>query len=75
MRTRLIQFLKKNLDVFTWSHEDMSGIAPEVIQHKLNMNPEKKPVQQRQRVFAPERDQVITDEVTKLLATGFIQEV
>ena len=31
MRTRLIQFLKKNLDVFTWSHEDVSGIAPEVI--------------------------------------------
>ena len=31
MRTRLIQFLKENLDVFAWSHEDMSGIAPEVI--------------------------------------------
>jgi len=47
MRTRLIQFLKENLDVFTWSHEDMPGIAPEVIQHKLNVNPERKPVQQR----------------------------
>ena len=47
MRTRLIQFLKENLDVFAWSHEDMPGIAPEVIQHKLNVNPERKPVQQR----------------------------
>ena len=44
MRTRLIQFLKENLDVFVWSHEDMSGISPKVIQHKLNMNPERKPV-------------------------------
>ena len=44
MRTRLVQFLKENLDVFTWSHEDMPGIPTEVIQHKLNMNPEKKPV-------------------------------
>ena len=31
MRTRLIQFLKENLDVLTWSHEDMPGISPEVI--------------------------------------------
>ena len=31
MRTRLIQFLKENLDIFTWSHEDMPGISPEVI--------------------------------------------
>ena len=44
MRAKLIQFLKKNLDVFTWSHEDMSGISPEVIQHKLNVNPKRKPV-------------------------------
>ena len=44
MRMRLIQFLKENLDVFAWSHEDMPGISPKVIQHKLNVNPEKKPV-------------------------------
>ena len=75
MRTRLIQFLKENLDVFSWSHKDMPGIAPEVIQHKLNMNSERKPVQQRRRVFASERDQAVTDEVTKLLMAGFIQEV
>ena len=47
MRTRLIKFLKENLDVFAWSHEDMPGISPEIIQHKLNVDPERKPVQQR----------------------------
>ena len=47
MRTRLIRFLKENLDVFAWSHKDMPGIDPEVIQHKLNVNSEWKPVQQR----------------------------
>ena len=31
MRTRLVQFLKENMDVFTWSHEDMQGISPKVI--------------------------------------------
>ena len=54
MRTRLIQFLKENLDVFAWRHENMPGIAPKAIQHKLNVDLERKPVQQRRRVFAPE---------------------
>ena len=56
MRTRLIKFLKENLDVFAWSHEDMPGISLKIIQHKLNVNLERKPVQQRRRAFAPERD-------------------
>ena len=75
MRVKLIQFLKENLDVFAWSHEDMPGITPEIVQHKLNVNPDRKPIQQRRRVFASERDQAIADEVTKLLAAAFIREV
>ena len=31
MRTRLIEFLKENLNVFVWSHEDMPGISPKII--------------------------------------------
>ncbi|XP_050260119.1 uncharacterized protein LOC126705272 [Quercus robur] len=75
MRTRLIKFLKENLDVFAWSQEDMPGISPEVIQHRLNVDPSRKPVQQRRRTFAPERDQAVAEEVTKLLTAGFIREV
>ena len=75
MRTRLVQFLKENMDVFAWSHEDMPSISPKVIQHRLNVDPEKKPIQQRCRVFAPERNQAIIDEVNQLLSAGFIQEV
>ena len=31
MRTRLIEFLKENLDVFAWSHEDMPGRSLKII--------------------------------------------
>ena len=72
MKKKLVQFLKENLDVFAWSHEDMLSISPKVIQHRLNMDLEKKLVQQRRRVFAPERNQAITDKVNKLLSTSFI---
>ena len=52
-KKEIISFLKGNLDVFTWSHEDMPGILADIIQHCLNVDPEKKPVQQRRRVFTP----------------------
>ena len=45
LKSRIMEFLKKNLDVFTWTHEDMSGIDNEVIEHKLNVDLTKKPVQ------------------------------
>ena len=31
LKKELVQFLKKNLDIFAWSHKDMPGIAIEVI--------------------------------------------
>ena len=71
----LIHFLKKNIDVFAWSHENMPGIDPSVITHRLNVCPSSKPVWQKKRVFAPERDNVIKDEVQKLIVAKFIREV
>nr|XP_023905144.1 uncharacterized protein LOC112016920 [Quercus suber] len=43
MRTKLVKFLRENLDVFAWNHDDMPGISPETIQHRLNVNPERSP--------------------------------
>ena len=48
----LVHFLKKIMDVFAWSHEDMPGIDPSVITHRLNVYPSSKPVRQKKRVFA-----------------------
>ena len=74
-KKEIVSFLKDNLDVFAWSHEDMPGIPANIIQHHLNVDPEKKPVQQRRKVFALERNKVLMDEVNKLLAANFIKEV
>ena len=71
----LVRFLKKNIDVFAWSHEDMPGINPSVITHRLNISPSFKPMRQKKRVFALERDNAIKDEVQKLIAAKFIREV
>ena len=39
-----IRFLKENIDELAWSHEDMLGIDPSVITHRLNVHPSSKPV-------------------------------
>ena len=44
LKDELVKFLKKNLDVFAWSHEDMPGIDGQVTKHSLNVDPTKKPV-------------------------------
>ena len=72
IRQALILFLKMNQDVFAWSHDDMPGIDPSIIVHRLNVNPTSSPIQQKKRVFAPERDKAIAEEVRKLLKADFI---
>ena len=62
-RKELIQFLRKSIDVFAWSHDDMPGIDPSVITHRLNVYPFLKPVRQKKRVFTPERDKAIKEEL------------
>ena len=75
VRQDLASFLRKNQDIFAWSHEDMPGIDPSVIVHRLNFNPDSSPVRQKKRVFAQERDKAVAEEVRKLLKAGFIREV
>ena len=75
LRESIIEFLKSNLDVFAWTHDDMPSIDPSTVCRKLNVDPSIRPIKQKRRVFAPEKNQAISDEVEKLLAAGFVREV
>ena len=39
VRQALTAFLRDNQDVFAWNHEDIPGIDPSIIVHKLNVLP------------------------------------
>ena len=43
-RERLVALLKDFKDVFAWSYEDMPGIDPEIVQHRIPLDPEGRPV-------------------------------
>ncbi|GAV67349.1 hypothetical protein CFOL_v3_10855 [Cephalotus follicularis] len=51
----LITFLRDNKDVFAWSAEEVPCISPDVMVHKLSVDPAKPLTRQKRRNFAPER--------------------
>ena len=53
----------------------MPGIDPSVMVHRLNVSPAFPPIRQKKRVFTPERDRAIAEEVRKLQEANFIREV
>ena len=71
----LISFLKCRMSTFAWKHEDMTGISKDVITHKLGIDKSFKPIQQKRRKFAPERNIIIQEEVDRLLKSKMIREV
>ena len=54
---------------------DIPGIDPQLITHKLNVDPLRKLIKQKKRSFAPERQETIKQEVENLLEAGFIEEM
>ncbi|XP_038713399.1 uncharacterized protein LOC120007270 [Tripterygium wilfordii] len=74
IRAKLIEFLTENQDCFAWSHADMVGIDPEVVVHRLRVDPNHEPVRQKRRKFAPELNRIINDEVQKLIDVGSVRE-
>nr|CAE76060.1 B1248C03.19 [Oryza sativa Japonica Group]CAE76067.1 B1340F09.5 [Oryza sativa Japonica Group] len=71
----LVSFLRANTDVFAWRPADMPGVPREVIEHRLAVRPGARPVRQKVRRQAPERQAFIREEVARLLEAGFIREV
>ncbi|XP_064941153.1 uncharacterized protein LOC103974602 [Musa acuminata AAA Group] len=71
---QLVGLLQANADIFAWTPADLAGVHPEVALHHLNISSDARPVKQRPRRQAPDRQLAIREEVNRLLATGFIEE-
>ncbi|XP_021762659.1 uncharacterized protein LOC110727405 [Chenopodium quinoa] len=55
------------------SADEMLGIYPEVMEHRLNVKVESRLVKQKLRNFSAKKNKAIQEEVDKLLATKFIE--
>ena len=74
-KEKLVEFLKRNIDMFAWDACDALGIDPNFICHHLNVNPSITPKKQSPRRPSREHVKAIREKVTKLKSAGAIKEV
>jgi len=72
MQERLYSLLREFKDVFVWSYQDMPGLDPDIVQHKLPLKSECSPIKQRLRRMKPEMALKIKEEVEKQFNVGFL---
>uniref|UniRef100_A0A803QD82 Uncharacterized protein n=1 Tax=Cannabis sativa TaxID=3483 RepID=A0A803QD82_CANSA len=63
-----------NSNVLAWSHADMTGISLHAIFHALNINPNTKPIRQKQRPLDPTRLEAVKTKVDKFTNIDFLRE-
>ena len=71
----MIEFLKRNIDVFAYDACDASGFDPAFICHHLNVNLSITPKKQRPQRPLREHADAIRDEVMKFKRAGAIKDV
>ena len=74
-REQLVEFLRKNVDVFAWDAYEAPGVDPNFICHHLNVNPSITPKRQLTRHPSNENAEAVKNEVTKLKQAGAIKKV
>ena len=74
-KEQLVDFLRKNVDVFAWDAYEAPRVDPNFICHHLNVNPSIIPRRQPPRRPSREHEEAVKNEVTKLKQAGAIKEV
>ncbi|CAJ2638053.1 unnamed protein product [Trifolium pratense] len=73
LRERMVELLKKYRDCFAWDYNEMPGLSRNLVEHRLPLRPDKKPVKQLPRRFALEIMTKIKAEIERLLKCKFIR--
>ena len=74
-KEKLIEFLKRNIDVFAWSAYEALGVDSNFICHHLNVNSSVIPKKQPPRRSFKDHSDIVKNEVIKLKQVGAIKEV
>ena len=65
-KEELIEFLRRNVDVFAWNAYEALGVDPSFICYHLNVNPSVTPKKQPPRHSSKDHSDAVRDEVMKL---------
>ncbi|GJT51704.1 putative nucleotidyltransferase, ribonuclease H [Tanacetum coccineum] len=74
-KTSLLQVLEKHKGAIAWKMSDIKGINLSFCMHKILMEESFKPIIQSQRRLNPKVQDVVKDEIVKLLDSGLIYSI
>ncbi|KAL1308631.1 hypothetical protein AAHE18_17G120800 [Arachis hypogaea] len=72
-RTNLIDLLHEFKDCFAWDYHEMPGLDRSLVEHRLALKPNARPMKQIPRRFAPEINVKIKEEIERLIKAKFIR--
>ncbi|VFQ82710.1 unnamed protein product [Cuscuta campestris] len=63
LKEQLLEVLQAFKVLFAWGPEDMPGVDPKIICHRLAVDPTHKPVKQKKRFLSSERREFVTKQI------------
>ena len=74
-KNKLVSKLKKRREAIGWCLDDIVGINPAKCMHRIDLEPNTKPVKDFQRRLNPTMEEVVKKAVLKLLDAGIIDPI
>ncbi|XP_063941295.1 uncharacterized protein LOC135149498 [Daucus carota subsp. sativus] len=71
----LLGILRKHKGAIGWSISDIKGISPAIVQHRIHLVEDAKPVREPQRRLNPPMMEVVKKEIIKCLDNGIIYPI
>jgi hypothetical protein len=71
----LLGVLKEHKEAIGWTIEDIKGISPSLVMHKMHLEENSKPSREPQRRLNPAMQEVVRAEVIKLFDAGIIYPI
>src|ERR1044072_4766820 len=73
LKNEMVCLLKEFKDCFAWDYNEMPGLSRDLVEHRLPIQPDKRPIKQSPRRFAPEVVLKIKEEIERRLRSKFIR--
>jgi hypothetical protein len=74
-KEELLEVLREHKEAIGWTIEDIKGISPSLVMHKIHLEENSKPSREPQRRLNPVMQEVVRAEVIKLLDAGIIYPI
>ncbi|KAM1041827.1 hypothetical protein ACFX2C_030957 [Malus domestica] len=72
-RARIVSLLHEYKDCFAWHYNEMPGLDPTLVEHRMPIKEGFKPIKQAPRMMSKEIEEKVKEEIKRLVKAGFMR--